>query len=99
MTRASGVSFSSRARSADMMTTAAAPSFTPGALPAVTVPSFLNAGFNAPSDASVVSSRMGSSRSMTSGAPFFWAMEIGRISSLNQPSRVAAAALRWLSAA
>ena len=28
------------------VTSAAAPSFTPGALPAVTVPSFLNAGFN-----------------------------------------------------
>ena len=48
-TRANGVNFSSRARSADRMTTAAAPSFTPGALPAVTVPS-LKAGFKEAND-------------------------------------------------
>ena len=50
--RASGVTPSSRARSADITTSADAPSFTGGALPAVTVPSFLNAGFNVASDAS-----------------------------------------------
>ena len=49
--RASGVTPSARARSADITTSADAPSFTGGALPAVTVPSFLNAGFNAASDA------------------------------------------------
>ena len=53
--------------SADITTSAAAPSLTPGALPAVTVPSFLNAGFSAPSASAVVSSRIGSSRSTTSG--------------------------------
>ncbi len=53
--------------SADMTTSAAAPSLTPGALPAVTLPSFLNAGFSAASASAVVSSRMASSRSTTSG--------------------------------
>lgn len=40
----SGVTPSSCAFVADMMTSAAAPSLMPDALPAVTVPSFLNAG-------------------------------------------------------
>ena len=44
-TRAMGFSPSSLAFSSDMITMAAAPSFTPEALPAVTVPfSFLNTG-------------------------------------------------------
>ena len=90
--RASGVTPTSRARAADMMTSADAPSFTGGALPAVTVPSLLNAGFNEASDATVVSARIDSSRSKTSGAPLFCGMPIGRISSLNRPSSVAAAA-------
>ena len=47
----------SRARSADMRTTAAAASLTPGALPAVTVPSFLKAGLRAASASSEVSAR------------------------------------------
>ena len=45
--RAIGFSPSSFAFAADISTRADAPSFTPGALPAVTVPSFLNAGFSA----------------------------------------------------
>ena len=53
--------------SAAITTSAAAPSLTPGALPAVTVPSFLNAGFSAPSDSAVVSARIDSSRSTTIG--------------------------------
>ena len=51
------------ARSAAITTSADAPSLTPGALPAVTVPSFLNAGFSAASDSAVVSARIASSRS------------------------------------
>ena len=47
--RASGVRPSACARSAAITTSADAPSLTPGALPAVTVPSFLNAGFSAAS--------------------------------------------------
>jgi hypothetical protein len=74
-----------------MTTRADAPSFTPGALPAVTVPSFLNAGFSAASPATVVSARIGSSRSMIV-SPFFEGIVIGRISSLNAPSAVARAA-------
>ena len=81
-----------RARSAAITTSADAPSLTPGALPAVTVPSFLNAGFSAASDSTVVSARIASSRSTTSGAPFFCGIAIGRISSLNAPSSVARAA-------
>ena len=45
--RASGARPSDLARSAAITTSAEAPSLTPGALPAVTVPSFLNAGFSA----------------------------------------------------
>ena len=48
--RASGATPSAFARSADITTSADAPSFTPGALPAVTEPSVLNAGFSAASD-------------------------------------------------
>ena len=63
--RARSASGSSRAAtSAPITTSAAAPSLTPGALPAVTVPSFLNAGFSRPSDSTVVSSRIDSSRSI-----------------------------------
>ena len=75
-----------------MTTSAAAPSFTPGALPAVTVPSFLNAGFSFASASTVVSARIASSRSTTTASPFFCGSEIGTISSLNQPASVAAAA-------
>ena len=52
---------------ADITTTAAAPSFTPGALPAVTVPSFLNAGFRPRRASMVVSSRGTSSLVKNSG--------------------------------
>src|SRR6185312_8238630 len=52
---------SSRAFSADITTSAAAASFTPGALPAVTVPSFRNAGASAASASRVASSRTDSS--------------------------------------
>ena len=68
--RTSGAMPSARAFSSDITTSAAAPSLTPGAFPAVTVPSFLNAGFSAPSASTVVSSRTGSSRSTTIGRAF-----------------------------
>ncbi len=48
--RTMGVAPSSFACLALVTTRAAAPSFTPGALPAVTVPSFLKAGFSAAQD-------------------------------------------------
>ena len=98
--RASGVRPSARAFSADITTTAAAPSFTPGALPAVTLPSFLNAGFSAGQRLRRSCPRGSPRRDRTTiGAPFFCGISTGTISSLNQPSRVACAALRWLSAA
>src|SRR6266567_1865774 len=50
---------------------AAAPSLVPGAFPAVTVPSFLNAGFSFASVSIEVSSRGDSSYLMTRGTPFF----------------------------
>ena len=49
--RAIGATFSCVARASDITTRAAAPSLTGGALTAVTVPSFLNAGVNAASAA------------------------------------------------
>ena len=70
--RAIGASPSSAARVADITTSAAAPSLTGGALPAVTVPSLLERG---PQRAQrlqpIVSARTDSSRSTTSGPPFF----------------------------
>jgi len=63
--RAIGERLRARARSAAIATTAAAPLLTPGALPAVTLPSFLKAGLRPASTAAVVSSRIASSRSRT----------------------------------
>jgi hypothetical protein len=91
--RASGLSLRDLARSLSMTTSADAPSLTPGALPAVTVPSFLKAGFSAASVSTVVSGRIPSSRSTTVEWPFFWGISIGNISSRNAPSAVARAAL------
>jgi len=55
--RARGWTPSSRARSRDMTTTAAAPSFSGQALPAVTLPPGLNAGSSAASFSSVDEAR------------------------------------------
>ncbi len=55
--RASGFLPTWRALSADAMTSPAAPSLMPDALPAVTVPSFWNAGFSAASFSTVVPAR------------------------------------------
>ena len=76
-----------------MTTSAAAPSFKPGALPAVTVPPFWNAGGSLPSVSIVVSGRMGSSSATQIGSPFFCGMCTQTISFLNRPAFVAAAAL------
>src|SRR6266704_3004410 len=58
---------------------AAAPSFVPGALPAVTVPSFLKAGLSFASASMEVSSRGDSSYLMKTGSPFFCGTSMGRI--------------------
>ena len=81
-----------RAASAAITTSAAAPSLTPGALPAVTVPSFLNAGFSV-AERLGGRVRRGSARRdrRRSASPFFCGIAIGRISSLNAPVAVARA--------
>src|SRR5271156_5716642 len=62
--------------------TAAAPSFVPGAFPAVTVPSFLNAGFSLARISSEVSSRGDSSILIMIGSPFFCGISTGTICAL-----------------
>src|SRR5438874_713473 len=88
---ASGSRPSSSAFFADIMATTAAPSFRPDALPAVTVPSLLKAGFRPLSDSTVVPCLMNSSLSNTVG-PFFDAISMGTISPLNLPAFCAASA-------
>ena len=75
-----------RPSSAVVTTSAAAPSLMPDALPAVTVPSFLNAGFSAASFSAVVPARGYSSVSTRSGSPFFCGTSTGTISALKLPS-------------
>src|SRR2546425_10896537 len=84
------------ARSSDITTRAHAPSFTPGALPAVTVPPSLKAGFRRARVSIEVSRRGPSSVSNDSGGPFFWDIGTATISALNLPASIAAIALRWL---
>lgn len=67
--RAIGVKPNSLALEAFITMTAAAPSLIPEALPAVTLPSFLKAGFNLPKDAAVVPARGNSSVLNTKGSP------------------------------
>ena len=83
--RASGVRPRAVASASDITTTAAAPSLSPGALPAVTVPVGVKAGLSAASVTGVVSSRTASSRSTMVGEPFFAAIVTGRISSAKAP--------------
>ncbi len=71
----------------------------PEALPAVTVPSFWNAGLSAPSFSAVVPGRGYSSRDTTTGSPFFCGIVTATISSAYHPPSSAAPARRWLSAA
>ena len=85
--RAIGSTPNSRARSDDVTTSAEAPSLTPGAFPAVTVPpSFLNAGLSLARASSDVSSRTVSSESKTTAGPFFCGISTGTISSLKFPA-------------
>ena len=67
-------------------TNAAAPSLIPEAFPAVTVPSFLNAGFNFANLSAVTPERGNSSLSNMIGSPLRCGMTTGTISALNLPS-------------
>ncbi len=67
----------------------------PDALPAVTVPSFLNAGFSFESP-SIVASFLGNSSLSITTSPFLVLIVTGTISSLNLPSSIAFWALCWL---
>ena len=75
-----------------MITSIAAPSLIPEALAAVTVPSFLNAGFIPEIDSAVTPSLIYSSVSTTVVA-FFVTISTGTISSLHLPSALAFDAL------
>ena len=83
------------AASADASRTAHAPSLTPDALPAVTVPSGLTMPLSFASASRLVS-RGCSSRLTTIGSPFFCAIVTGMISSASRPAAIAAAVRCWL---
>src|SRR5476649_1056864 len=89
---ASGRKPSAAARCALITSTAAAPSLSPDALPAVTLPALSKAGRNPASTSALVLRLTNSSAAKTTGSPFFCAMENGRISSANRPASCAAAA-------
>ena len=84
--RASGVRPSAAAFFAVITTTAAAPSFRPEALPAVTLPALSKAGRRPASASALVLRLMNSSAAKTIGSPFFCAMLNGTISSLKRPA-------------
>ena len=86
------------ASSAVISTTAAAPSFSPLALPAVTVPSLEKAGRSFCIASMVAPSRMYSSLSTTM-SPLRVLTVKGAISSSNRPAFCAASALFWLARA
>src|SRR5690606_14929507 len=90
---ASGVAPRSVAHASSATITAAAPSLTPGALPAVTVPCGENAGFSFASASRLVSRRGPSSVSIVTTC-FFCMTLTGTISSAMRPSSIAARA-RW----
>ena len=77
------------AHSSEATTSAPAPSLTPGALPAVWVPSFMKIGGSLASDSSVAS-RRGDSSCSTTVSPFLPLIVTGTISSSRRPSSVAA---------
>ncbi len=77
------------ARSSFIKTSAHAPSFMPGAFPAVIVPSFPNAGRSFDSVSSDVSRRGASSVSTFIGSPRRCAISTGTISSANKPLSIA----------
>ena len=90
--RASGSRPSAFALAAVITTTPAAPSFSPEALPAVTLPVLSNAGRRPARPSALVLRLMNSSASKRIGSPFFCAIETGTISSLKRPASCAAAA-------
>ncbi|KGX62712.1 hypothetical protein Y025_6322 [Burkholderia pseudomallei TSV32] len=97
-TRARGTSPWRRAAASLATSSAHAPSFTPDALPAVTVPSGRTTPLSFASASRVVS-RGCSSRATTSGSPFFCAIVTGAISCASVPSACARAAFCWLRSA
>ena len=94
--RARGFKPYSRTAASDASSSAAAPSFTPDALPAVTVPSGFTIGFKPANPVSVVSGRECSSAATSSAGPFFCPTGTGVISSAIRPSAIARAAFSWL---
>ena len=83
-----GVTPSSFAFSSLITISAAAPSLIPDALPAVTIPSFLNAGRSFARPSFVIPLR-GPSSVSTRIVSFFFFTSTGTISSLNLPSAIA----------
>jgi hypothetical protein len=94
--RARGVNRQRRTASSDATTSAQAPSFSPVALPAVTVPASRTRPFSRANPSAVVSGRGCSSRQTTSGSPFARGTVTGTISCASRPSAIAAAARCWL---
>ena len=97
--RASGFRPRPAARSAVITSSAAAPSFNPDALAAVTVPSLANAGRSPAIESSVVPAFGYSSCANATGSPFRYGIMTGTISSTNRPAFCAASALFWLATA
>ena len=91
-TRASGSSPCARAAASEATISAQAPSLSPDALPAVTVPPSRNGAGSDASFASVVSGRGCSSRSTMRGAPRGPGTSTGTISTARRPASSAAAA-------
>src|SRR6476661_3870420 len=96
--RASGVNPCAAAQSSEASTSAAAPSFTPGAFPAVVAPSLLNTGFSAASRSAEVS-RRGPSSVSTTVSPLRPGTVTSTISSARCPASWAATARWWLRSA
>mmetsp|Transcript_14236 Transcript_14236/g.35525 ORF Transcript_14236/g.35525 Transcript_14236/m.35525 type:complete len:226 (+) Transcript_14236:152-829(+) len=80
------------AYSSEATRSAAAPSFSPDALPAVTLPSFWKAGRSFASLSAVTPGLGYSSRAKSSGSPFFCGTGTATISRSNQPAAIAASA-------
>jgi hypothetical protein len=78
-TRANGLSPYCAATDSEASSSTPAPSFTPDAFPAVTVPFGFTIGFNLARPSSVVSGRGCSSLQTICGSPFFFFFFIGMI--------------------
>src|SRR3569623_118421 len=87
--RARGVSPCAFAAASDATMSAAAPSLTPEALPAVTVPGLRNGVLSLASCSSVVSGRGCSSASIVTTSPLRPATSTGTISPLKKPAAIA----------